>query len=109
MTREEIKRLPFVVKTYQKIYSYNSTCGICCLPWSVAEHHDVKLTEELSCFAVCEYCWEKATLEQVLEAHTKAYYDVISGLPEDKRESFLKGRSLIDLLMKVQDEYNNTH
>lgn len=43
MNKEEIKRLPFVVKAYSIIYPTESQCNICGLPWSVGGAKNVNI------------------------------------------------------------------
>lgn len=52
MTKEEIKRLPFVVAAYQQIYSSESCCGICHLPWSACGAEHIDITDEYGVFYV---------------------------------------------------------
>lgn len=109
MSIEEIKRLPFVVKAYQQLYPNNSTCEICGLPWSVCKPKFVALNDSLGTFAVCEHCWSKATLLEVLEAHTKTYVWQSQGLNDKNRENFMKESPLEYVLQCVEKEYNNNH
>lgn len=109
MDIETIKRLPFVVQAYQKLYSNYSTCEICGLPWSVCKSKDIALSDSLGTFAVCEHCWNKATLLEVLEAHTKTYVWQCQGLNKKDGENFMKESPLEHVLQCVEVEYNNNH
>lgn len=109
MTKEQIKRLPFAVKAYQKIYPSNSTCGICGLPWSACTPKTVELDEIGGCFATCEYCWERATQEDVMKAHTDAYVAICLSLFEPDMQKFIGKRPLEHVLECVCKEYDKTH
>lgn len=56
MTKDEIKRLPFVVSAYQRIYSSESRCGICHLPWSACGSEHIDITDDYGVFYVCPHC-----------------------------------------------------
>ena len=55
---ERIKRWPIVAWFLRKKYPYNSTCGICKLPWSVCEIHSIPIGERNGFFPTCQWCWE---------------------------------------------------
>lgn len=109
MEIEKLKRLPFVVKAYQVIYSNDSTCEICGLPWAVCKARCVNLSDTIGTFSLCEHCWNQATLEEVLFAHTKTYLNQYHSLPKEERERFVKERSLEYVLQCVDNEYKETN
>lgn len=102
MDIETIKRLPFVAMAYQKLYPNYSTCEICGLPWSVCKPKAVALNDSYGVFAVCEHCWNKATLLEVLEAHTRTYVMQCQGLNKKDREKFMKESPLEYTLQCVE-------
>lgn len=55
---ERIKRWPIVACFLRLRYPYNSTCGICKLPWSACDSHNIPMDDYRSFFPVCEWCWE---------------------------------------------------
>lgn len=109
MDIEEIKRLPFVVKAYQQLYPTNSTCEMCGLPWSVCTPKAVALDDSVGMFAVCKHCWDKATLLEVLEAHTKTYVSQCQTVCDKPRDGYMKEYPLEHVLQCVEKEYNNNH
>lgn len=109
MSKEELKRLPFVVQAYRKIYPQHSTCKICGLPWGACQSKAVNLDETTGTFSTCVYCWNKATLEDVLKAHTETYIDQCFSLSGQERQNFITQRPLEYVLECVYKEYNKTH
>lgn len=107
MDIETIKRLPFVVMAYQKLYPDYSTCEICGLPWFVCKSKVVALNDSLGTFAVCEHCWNEATLLEVLEAHTKTYVQQCQSLNKKDRGNYMEEIPLEHVLQCVENEYSN--
>ncbi len=111
MNKEEIKRLPFVVKAYSIIYPTESQCNICGLPWSVGGAKNVNIGQDWGIFYVCPHCWETRTKEEILRASVRGYmsqYECASRNESD-REKFLKNHQLDEILYKIEQEYNKTH
>lgn len=111
MTKDEIIRLPFVVSAYQRIYSSESRCGICHLPWSACGTEHINITDDYGVFYVCPHCWRTNTKEDILRASVKGYlsqYESVSANAPDK-EDFLKSHKLDDILYKIEQEYDRTH
>lgn len=108
MKKEELKRLPFVVQAYRKIYPHHSTCRICGLPWGACQSKSVDLDETTGTFATCQYCWDRATLKDLLEAHTATYIDQYFSLSEKDRQNFAEKRPLEYVLECVNKEYDRT-
>ena len=110
MTKEEIKRLPFVVSAYQHIYSSESRCGICHLPWSACEAEHIDITDKYGVFFVCPHCWEKRDLQTVLKATTQGYLSQFHSCDTDEDKAhFLEEHKLVDILMKTEQKYVSTH
>lgn len=110
MTKDEIKRLPFVVVAYQKIYSSESHCGICNLPWSACGTECIEITDEYGVFYVCPYCWENSSLQTVLKATTQGYLEQIHSCRTDEdRKHFIESHKLVDILIKTEQKYISTH
>lgn len=110
MDIENIKRLPFVVEAYKLIYPQYSRCEICGLPWAVCKSKTVPLNGSMGVFALCEHCWNKATLMEVMKAHTKTYIMQYTGIAEENdRERFIKENPLEQVLQCVEKEYNKTN
>lgn len=105
MELEEIKRLPLVVKAYQHLYPDNTTCGICGLPWAVCKPKFIELDDSLGTFSVCEHCWNKATLLEAMEAHTRTYIRQCHSLTKKEMTQFIKERPLEYVLKCVEEEY----
>ncbi len=111
MTKDEIIRLPFVVSAYQRIYSSESRCNICGLPWSAGGRKSINIGHNWGVFYVCPYCWETNTKEDILRASVRGYlsqYECVSANKPDK-EDFLKSHKLDDILYKIEQEYDRTH
>lgn len=110
MTKDEIKRLPFVVSAYQRIYSSESRCGICHLPWSACGSEYINITDDYGVFYVCPYCWEKSDLQTVLKATTQGYLSQFhSCTTEEHKAYFLETHKLVDILIKTEQKYVLTH
>lgn len=109
MDIENIKRLPFVVEAYQLIYPQYSRCENCGLPWVVCKSHTVQTSETHGVFSLCEHCWSKATLMEVLKAHTTTYIGQYYSLAEKDREWFVKENPLEYILQCVEKEFNNNN
>lgn len=105
MELEEIKRLPFVVKAYQHLYPSFSTCGICGLPWSVCKPKFIELNDSFGTFSVCEHCWNKATLSELMKVHTKTYIRQCHSMTKEEMDRFIKKRPLEYVLKCVGEEY----
>ena len=110
MTKEEIKRLPFVVSAYQHIYSSESRCGICHLPWSACEAEHIDITDKYGVFYVCPHCWKNSDLQTVLKATTQGYLSQFHSCDRDEDKAhFLEEYKLVDILMKTEQKYVLTH
>lgn len=108
--KEEIKRLPFVVAAYQRIYYYESRCGICYLPWSACGAECIEITDNYGVFYVCPYCWEKSDLQTVFKATTQGYLSQFHSCTTDEDKAhFLKSHKLADILIKTEQKYIATH
>lgn len=108
MKIERIKRLPFVVRAYQTLYPSFGTCEICSLPWSVCKPKSIELSDSFGTFSLCEHCWSKATLPEVMEAHARTYVKQCQSLTNEEKERFIKERPLEYVLQRVEEEYNKT-
>ena len=110
MTKDEIKRLPFVVAAYQKIHPTESHCGICNLPWSACGSEHININDDYGVFYVCPHCWKKSDLQTVLKATTQGYLGQFHSCTTDENKAyFLKTHKLIDILMKTEQKYVSTH
>lgn len=110
MTKDEIKRLPFVVAAYQKIHPTESHCGICNLPWSACGAEHININDDYGVFYVCPHCWKKSDLQTVLKATTQGYLGQFHSCTTDENKAyFLKTHKLIDILMKTEQKYVSTH
>lgn len=105
MNLEEIKRLPFVVKAYQYLYPSYSTCGICGLPWAVCKPKFIELDDSVGTFSVCEHCWNKATLPELMRVHTATYIRQCHSMKKEEKKQFIKERPLEYVLKCVGEEY----
>lgn len=47
-----------------KLQSNNSVCGCCGMAWNACEAHYTNYIERKDCFALCEWCWSKLTIEE---------------------------------------------
>lgn len=110
MKKEELKRLPFVVAAYQRIYPSESHCGICNLPWSACGTECVDITDTSGVFYVCPHCWKNNDIQEVLKATTKGYLGQLeSCTTEQHRSYFLKTHDLLEILLKTEQKYLSTH
>ncbi len=109
MELEEIKRLPFVVEAYKLIFPQNSRCGICGLPWPVCKPKTIQLSEGEGVFALCEHCWSKATLLEVMKAHADTFVEQYYSLDKKSQERFIKETPLEYVLQCVEKEYISTN
>lgn len=107
MTKEELKRLPFVVKAYTAIYPSESHCGICRLPWSAGGTKAINIEPDWGVFYVCPYCWKTRTKEEILKASVRGYMSQYESVSD--RENFLKHHQLDEILYKIEQEYDRTH
>lgn len=106
MTREEIKRLPFVAHALRIAHPYNSTCGICGLPWGECKGVCIEIDSGTGCFYVCDYCFSHSSLEEVLKATAAGYVEQYKSIAEFRqRESFVQEYDLVDILMRTQERY----
>lgn len=110
MTKEQIKRLPFVVSAFQTVHPNQSVCGICGLPWSECGTKNIDLDGGIGVFYVCPYCFEHSSLEEVLKATSSGYAKQVNSFYDYfKRADFIKTHDLTDILMKTQEKYLETH
>lgn len=110
MTKDEIKRLPFVVAAYQRIYPSESHCGICNLPWSACGTECVDITDTSGVFYVCPHCWKNNDIQEVLKATTKGYLGQLESCTnEQQRSYFLRTHDLVEILLKTEQKYLLTH
>lgn len=68
---EVIKRLPIVkhvLKLIGFVFGY-SKCNICGLPWNFCENKIINLNDTIGFFAQCEYCYNKSTAGEILDAN----------------------------------------
>lgn len=108
--KEEIKRLPFVVSAYQLIYSSESRCGICHLPWSACGAEHINITDDYGVFYICPHCWGNSDLQTVLKATTQGYLSQFHSCTTDEDKAyFLESHKLVDILMKTEHKYILTH
>lgn len=70
---ERIKRWPIVAWFLRIKYPYNSTCGICKLPWETCEYHAIQMDDYKGFFVTCEWCWEHKSKEENKEAVIALY------------------------------------
>ena len=110
MTRDELKRLPFVSAALAAIHPYNSTCGVCGLPWGECKGECIEMGDGTGCFYVCHYCFKHSSLEEVLKATVDGYieqYRSITGFSQ--MESFVQEYDLVSILEKTQERYLEIH
>lgn len=110
MTRDELKRLPFVASALSTIHPDYSTCGVCGLPWCECERECIEINEREGVFYVCGYCFRHRSLEEILRATVNGYigqYVSISGY--DDRDLFVNEHDLVGILEKTQERYLEIH
>lgn len=110
MTRDELKRLPFVASALSTIHPDYSTCGVCGLPWCECERECIEINEREGVFYVCGYCFRHRSLEEILRATVNGYigqYVSISGY--DDRDLFVNEHDLVSILEKTQERYFEIH
>lgn len=110
MTRDELKRLPFVASALSTIHPDYSTCGVCGLPWCECERECIEINEREGVFYVCGYCFRHRSLEEILRATVNGYigqYVSISGY--DDRDLFVNEHDLVSILEKTQERYLEIH
>ena len=110
MTRDELKRLPFVASALSAIHPDYSTCGVCGLPWCECERECIEINEREGVFYVCGYCFRHRSLEEILRATVNGYigqYVSISGY--DDRDLFVNEHDLVGILEKTQERYLEIH
>lgn len=100
MTREELKRLPFVSAALAAIHPHNSTCGVCGLPWCECKPECIEINERECVFYVCCYCFRHSSLEEILRATVNGYISDYSN-----RDSFVNEYDLVSILEKTQERY----
>lgn len=110
MTREELKRLPFVSGALATIHPHNSTCGVCGLPWCECKPECIETNEREGVFYVCEYCFRHSSLEEVLRATVHGYMGQYISISEySNRDVFVNEHDLVGVLMKTQERYLEIH
>ena len=62
MTRDELKRLPFVSDALAAIHPHTSTCGVCGLPWCECKPECIEINECEGVFYVCDYYFRRRTV-----------------------------------------------
>ena len=62
MTRDELKRLPFVSDALAAIHPHTSTCGVCGLPWCECKPECIETNECEGVFYVCDYYFRRRTV-----------------------------------------------
>lgn len=50
-----------------------SCCHRCERPWSIAEHHSTRYTENRGCFPLCELCWQELEPKDRLPYYRELY------------------------------------
>lgn len=110
MTREELKRLPFVSAVLAIIHPHYSTCGVCGLPWCECKRECIDINEHTGVFYVCDYCFKHRSLEEVLRATVNGYMGQYASISEYReRDLFVDEHDLVDILMKTQERYFEIH
>ena len=110
MTKDEIKRLPFVAHALRAVHPYSSTCGVCGLPWGECKGVCIETGDGTGCFYVCHYCFSHSSLEEVLKATAEGYIEQYGSITDfHQRESFVQEHDLVDILMKTQERYLEIH
>ena len=110
MTKDEMKRLPFVSAALIATHPCNSTCGVCGLPWCECRPECIDVNEHTVVFYVCNYCFRHSSLEEVLRATVKGYMGQYASISEYKeRDLFVDEHDLVDILMKTQERYLEIH
>ena len=110
MTRDELKRLPFVSAALVTIHPHYSTCGVCGLPWCECKRECIDINEHTGVFYVCGYCFRHSSLEEVLRATAKGYMGQYSSIPKySDREVFVNEHDLVGILEKTQERYFEIH
>ena len=110
MTRDELKRLPFVSAALATIHPHNSTCGVCGLPWCECKPECIEINEHTGCFYVCHYCFKHSSLEEVLKVTVDGYITQYRSITEfHQRESFVQEYDLVGILEKTQERYFEIH
>ena len=67
-----------------------STCGRCSRPWPVCTGHDTPITQNSSCFPLCEDCWQELTVENRLPYYAALFRDWQRFSDDDNGESWAK-------------------
>lgn len=70
---EKAKRLPPIPIIYRIIHPSYSSCGICGLPWSNCNPHEIMVNEKSGYFAYCEYCNLHSTIAEKANAVNRLY------------------------------------
>lgn len=110
MTKEELKRLPFVSAALATIHPHNSTCGVCGLPWCECKRECIDINEHTGVFYVCDYCFRHRSLEEVLKATAAGYVEQYKSITEfHQRENFVQEHDLVDILIKTRERYFEIH
>lgn len=101
---EKIKRWPIVSWFLRMMYPYNSTCGICKLPWETCEIHSIPIGKICGFFPTCQWCWEHKSKEEnkrevmklwqrwTLEEHSSPYtlQEMLDAFERDWEETHKK-------------------
>ena len=110
MTRDELKRLPFVASALSTIHPDYSTCGVCGLPWCECKPECIEINEREGVFYVCGYCFRHSSLEEILRATVNGYIGQYVSISEySNRDSFVNEHDLVDILEKTQERYLEIH
>ena len=95
---------------YKRIYSSESRCGICHLPWSACGTECIDITDELGVFYVCPHCWKNSDLQTIFKATAQGHLSQFYSCATDEDKTyFLKMYKLIDILIKTEQKYILTH
>lgn len=102
MIIERLKRKPIVAAIFRALHPCYSTCRCCGLPWKVTEPHLVHYINApgMGFFAVCEYCWQQKSREQIEDATRKLYHS----WSERAKEL----RDLDEMLEATRKDYEST-
>lgn len=103
---QNIKRsfgIPKLLKFISLGFSYCRKCG---LPWNFCNPKSVMYSVCSGIIAVCDFCWDNLSLEELKDCYTSMYIKQKNSL---YNAGYEMDHSLELLLYHVELEYNKTH
>jgi hypothetical protein len=86
---EKVKRTEAIATLLRLANPSFSTCGKCKIPWNyVGKTHCVYYSKGLGTFAMCQYCWERSNLSEILTCWRMCYI-------EQKRQADMSGLAML--------------